>query len=135
MYELKLRDSLLIMFRFSYTFVFIKLKLFVRAQLFVGSFAQKKYLNFYNGNYYAQGHRTHSLFWDSQSWILDLQFYSCMSPRAHYVFFLDGSLLSSSVLVSLFRISYPDLLLTKPKARSGQIRFVHVIACQERDRQ
>lgn len=58
MYELKLRDSLLIMFRFSYTFVFIKLKLFVRAQLFVGSFAQKKCLNFYNGNYYAQGHRT-----------------------------------------------------------------------------
>jgi len=24
-------------------------------------------------------------------------------------------------------ISYPDLLLTKAKARSGQIRFVHVI--------
>ena len=49
--------------------------------------------------------------------------------------FLDGSLLSSSVLVSLFRISYPDLLLTKPKARSGQIRFVHVFTCQECDRQ
>ena len=30
-YELKIRDSLLIMFRFSHTFVFIKLKLFVRA--------------------------------------------------------------------------------------------------------
>ena len=30
-------------------------------------------------------------------------------------------------------ISYPDLLLTKVKARSGQIRFVHVIAlAQER---
>ena len=28
-------------------------------------------------------------------------------------------------------ISYPDLLLLKPKARSCQIRFVHVIACQE----
>ena len=31
-------------------------------------------------------------------------------------------------------ISYPHLLLTKPKARSGQIRFVHMIACQECDR-
>ena len=28
-------------------------------------------------------------------------------------------------------ILYPDLLLTKPRARSGQIRFVHVIAGQE----
>ena len=40
---------------------------------------------------------------------------------------------SKSVLSGLKTrvISYPDLLLTKPKARSGQIRFVHVIACQE----
>ena len=32
-------------------------------------------------------------------------------------------------------ISYPVLLLTKLKARSGQIRFVHMIASQECDRQ
>lgn len=31
-------------------------------------------------------------------------------------------------------ILYPDLLSTKPNARSGQIWFVHVIACQEWDR-
>ena len=31
-------------------------------------------------------------------------------------------------------ITYPDLLLMMPKARSCQIRFVHVIACQECDR-
>ena len=28
-------------------------------------------------------------------------------------------------------ILYPDLFSTKPNARSGQIGFVHVIACQE----
>ena len=31
-------------------------------------------------------------------------------------------------------IPYPVLLLAKPKARSGQIQFVHLIASQECDR-
>ena len=122
------------MMRFPYTFVCIKLKLFVGTQLFVGSFAQKKCLNFYNGNYYAQAHRTLIPFLGLIVLDFGLVVLYLYESQDSLWFFLDGSLLGSSVLVSLFRISYPDLVLTKPKARSGQIRFVRLIACQECDR-
>ena len=40
----------------------------------------------------------------------------------------------SRTLLSATIFSYPHLLLTKPKARTGQIRFMHVIACQKCNR-
>ena len=59
--------------------------------------------------------------------ILGFNYQHCQEP----ILWAPGTVAS---LKHTYLILHPDLLLSKLRARSGQIRYVHVIACQECDK-